>query len=182
MLIPVLDSALMTQRGLKHAQKNCRILLMASLSMRSLMGRTTVCWDNSRRNRSSQFSRTSAFTELPTRQRWRPDGTPSATSRAYTAVAAGGRGAGAGGTFLAATTSARVILTRVRLVSTTHCVCVRERRTPSASVSPPSIRERTTTRVPISTPRRKSAARVSIGPSLSHATVLAAASSVVATG
>lgn len=64
---------------------------------------------------------------------------------------------------MAATTSARVIVTKPRLVSTTQSICARERRTPIASVNPPPIRERTTTRVPGFTPRRKSAAEVPTG-------------------
>ena len=67
---------------------------------------------------------------------------------------------------MARTTSVRSTFVRPRLVSITQCVGVREERTPSASLNPPSIRYRTTTRVPISTWDRKSRAEESTSQSI----------------
>jgi hypothetical protein len=55
---------------------------------------------------------------------------------------------GAGGTALAATTRGSAMTTSDRRVRTVHAVPVRSTSSPSASVKPPSIRYRTTTRVP----------------------------------
>jgi hypothetical protein len=60
----------------------------------------------------------------------------------------GARRGGAGGTSLAATTSGSGMTTSERRVRTVQSPSVRPTSSPSASVRPPSIRYRTTSRVP----------------------------------